>query len=206
MTNEGISDRRFMNRKYVILGIFAILVVVIASFVYYGHNSSNISPKDTPVPQNIFNVNTTVLNSPMINNQFDPPPNYYTNITQGNDLKVNVTITSTGPEEIVYIKNIQVWWYNPNVNLYTWYSPPNTGNDSSIQTSAFSYSSSPNPVSLQPYMSNSTILTLNIEKNAPTGQYSMYINFEAKPTQTNETSGFMQLDESHWFSIIINPS
>jgi hypothetical protein len=202
MTNEGISDRHVLNRKYVILAIFAILIVVITVFAYYGQSS----PRGTPAPQIIFSANTSIVNSPMIANQFFRPPNYYTNVTQGNDLKVNVTITSTGPEELVYVRNIQVVWYNPKVNLYSWDSPPNTGNDSSIQTSAFSYSSSPNPVSLQPSMSNSSILTLHIEKNAPTGQYSIYVNLEAELKQPVATSQFVQLDQSYWFAMIINPS
>jgi hypothetical protein len=182
------------------------LIVALTYFVILPQIKKAETPVATPVPQIIFNVNTSVVNGPMIDNQFGPPPNYYTNVTQGNDLKVNVTITSTGPEELVLVKNIQVWWYNPKVNLYTWYSPPNTGNDSVIQTSAFSYSSSPNPVSLQPSMSNSTIITFHIEKNAPIGQYSMYINLESEPKQTDENSVFMQLDKSYWFSMIINPS
>jgi hypothetical protein len=183
-----------------------ILILALTYFVLIPQIKTSLTPRGTPVPQIIFNANTSVVNGPMIANQFFQPPNYYTNVTQGIDLKINVTITSTGPEELVYVKNIQVWWYNPKVNLYTWSDPPNTGNDSSIQTSAFNYSSSPNPVSLQPSMSNSTILTLHIGKNAPTGQYSMYIDLEAKPDQPDAISQFVQLDQSYWFAMIINPS
>jgi len=186
--------------------IIVTLIMALTYFVMILQTKKSETPVATPVPQIIFNVNTRVVNGPVINNQFGPPPNYYTNVTQGNDLKVNVTITSTGPEELVYVDNVQLWWYNPKVNLHTWYYPPNTGNDSSIQTSAFSYSSSPNPVSLQPSMSNSTILTLYIEKNAPTGQYSMYINLEAELKQPVATSRFVQLDLSYWFAMIVNPS
>ena len=198
-----------MNRRSLLLAIIIIVIALIVALTYFvilPQIKKAETPVGTPVPQIIFNVNTSVVNGPMIDNQFGPPPNYYTNVTQGNDLKVNVTITSTGPEELVLVKNIQVWWYNPKVNLYTWYLPPNTGNDSVIQTSAFSYSSSPNPVSLQPSMSNSTIITFHIEKNAPIGQYSMYINLESEPKQTDENSVFMQLDKAYWFSMIINPS
>lgn len=202
--SEGISGRHVLNRKYVLLALLMVLFIAIAVFIYYGYAST--LPKSTPVLQMTFSLNTSVVNAPMINNQFGPPPNYYTNVTQGNDLKVNVTITSTGPQELVYVKDIQVWWYNPDVNLYTWYSPPNTGNDSSIQTSAFSYSSSPNPISLQPSLSNSTMLTLHIGKNAPTGQYSMYINLEAQLKQPLENSQFVELNQSYWFAMIINPS
>lgn len=202
--SEGISGRHVLNRKYVLLALLMVLFIAIAVFIYYGYAST--LPKSTPVLQMTFSMNTSVVNAPMINNQFGPPPNYYTNVTQGNDLKVNVTITSTGPQELVYVKDIQVWWYNPDVNLYTWYSPPNTGNDSSIQTSAFSYSSSPNPISLQPSLSNSTMLTLHIGKNAPTGQYSMYINLEAQLKQPLENSQFVELNQSYWFAMIINPS
>ena len=165
-------------------------------------------PSD-PVPNLVFTVSSEVLNSPMIDNKLAlPPPNYYTNVTQGSDLKINVTITSTGLEEVVNVTSVDVWWYNPQVNLYTWYEPPNTGNESSvIQASAFNYSSSPNPVSLQPSTSNSTIITLNIAKDAPTGQYSMYINLEAelKQSNENETSEFNVLEQAYWFSMIINP-
>lgn len=198
-----------MNRKSLLLAIIIIIIALIVALTYFvilPQIKKTETPVGTPVPQIIFNVNTSVVNGPMIDNQFGPPPNYYTNVTQGNDLKVNVTITSTGPEELVLVKNIQVWWYNPKVNLYTWYSPPNTGNDSIIQTSAFSYSLSHNPVSLQPSMSNSTVITFHIEKNAPIGQYSMYINLESEPKQTDENSVFMQLGKSYWFSMIINPS
>lgn len=202
-----------MNRKiFLFASIILVILILILAFTYFiiiPQNKIHNTPYGSIIPPRIiFTANTTVVNVPMINNQFGPSigPNYYTNVTQGNDLKINVTITSTGPEEFVYIENIQVWWYNPKVNLDTWYAPANTGNDSVIQTSAFSYSSSPNPVSLQPSMSNSTIITLLIEKNAPTGQYSMYINLEAELKQPVATSEFDQLDQSYWFSIIINPN
>jgi hypothetical protein len=175
-----------------------------AYFVVLPQIKKTETPAVTPARLTIFWANTSVVNGPMIDNQFGPPPNYYTNVTQGNDLKINVTITSTEPQDLVYVKNIQVFWYNPEVNLLTWSGQSNISNET--QTSAFSYSSSPNPVSLHPSMSNSTILTLHIEKNAPTGQYSMYINLEAQPKQTNENSGFMELDESYLFAMIINPS
>ena len=182
------------------------LILALTYFVIIPQMKKSVTPINTPVPQIIFRVNTTVVNDPMINNQFGPPPNYYTNVTQGNDLKINVTITSTGPEEAISIKGILLWWYNPTINLYSWYEPKNNLNYTSIQESAFSYSSSPNPVSIQPFMSNSTILTLNIEKNAPTGQYSMYINLEAELKQPVATSEFDLLDQSYWFAMIINPS
>jgi hypothetical protein len=203
-TNEGLSGRRILSSKYVILAIFTILFLVITIFAYQCHTST--LSKSTPALQMTFNVNTSVINGPMVNNSFFPPPKYYTNVTQGNDLKINVTLTSTGHEELVYIKNVQLWWYNPEVNLYTWSDPPNTGNDSNIQANAFSYFSSPNPVSLQPSTSNSTILTLHIAKNAPIGQYSMYINLEAELKQPVASSEFVELNQAYWFAMIINPS
>jgi hypothetical protein len=193
--------------KLVVLRVVVIVIaIIIIGIIYLGY-SSQIHPHNTPVPQIIFSANTSVVNGPMINNPFFPPPNYYTNVTQGNNLKVNVTITSTGPEEFVYIKNLQVWWYNHNVLLTTWDDPEDdTGNPSIIQMSAFNYTSSPNSVSLQPFTSNSTIITLHIAKDAPTGQYSMYINLEAELKQPVATSQFVLLDQSYWFAMIINPS
>jgi hypothetical protein len=131
--------------------------------------------------------------------------NYYTNVTQGSNLRINVTIMSTGPEELVFIRDIQVWWYNARINLCTWGSPP-IGNGSMIQASAFNYTSSPNPVSLQPSKSNSTIITLNIKDDAPVGQYSMYINLEAATMETPPPNSFFMPVASYWFSMIINSS
>jgi hypothetical protein len=192
-------ERRILLLATVILAAIA-LIIALGYFIYI----SKVTPASTPVPAIVFDANISVANGPMIVNQAGPPPYYYTNVTQGDDLEVNVTVTSTGLEELIFVKSIEVWWYNPEVNLYTWYYPP-IGNASAIQTNAFSYSSTPNPVSLQPYMSNFTIVTLHIAKDAPTGQYSMYINLGAELEESGETPEFAWLDQAYWFSMIINP-
>ncbi|MGE5637723.1 MAG: hypothetical protein ACM3WQ_03355, partial [Chloroflexota bacterium] len=90
-------------------------------------------------------------------------------------LQVNITFTSIGDQSLTLpIENLKVTYYNSNVDLHKWIN--DNGNYSLLQQQAFDYQFIPTLVTLQPKMSNSTILTMNIAQDAPTGQYSIEIN------------------------------
>ena len=196
-----------MNRKALVVVSIVLIIISVLIFEYINFLSTPSHLPENPVPPTYYTTTISLVNSPEIPNEAGPPPDFYANITRGNELKISINVTSTGLSPVlVIVQKISVWWYNPTVNLSTWYWPPNNSTDTNIQESAFSYSASPNSVNLQLSSSNSTIITLNIAKDAPVGQYSMYINLETELPQSNGTYALSAWGPtSYWFAMIINP-
>jgi hypothetical protein len=168
MKNESIPDRHFLNRKYLIL-IITILIIALAVLAY--SYTQSIAPRGTPI--RLYDYKISVLN-PQVT-EVSGYNGFFNNISQGLSLEVNMTFTSrTDQPTILPVENISISYYNSTVNLHSWIN--DNGDYSSIQQQAFNYSLSLNQVTLKPYMSNSTLLTINLAQNAPIGQYSIEIN------------------------------
>jgi hypothetical protein len=109
---------------------------------------------------------------------------YFNNVSQGLPLQVNITISSETNQTInVPMENVTAIYYNSTVNYSTDFPEVEQYNQTLlqqqafiIQQQAFNYSFSPNQVTLQPNMSNSTILTIKLAPNAPLGQYTLDVN------------------------------
>lgn len=87
------------------------------------------------------------------------------NVTQGATLQVNMTITSCLDTELsLPFENLTIKTYNTT----TWDS-------SKPQEKIFNYTFSQNPLILPPNGNNSCILTLKMAKDAPIGEYQMYV-------------------------------
>lgn len=162
-----------LSRRIILLAYFAIIILVIALayFVVIPQLTNTVHLADTPVP--LYQCSLSVLNP-----QVTEVPGYnsfYDNVSQGMSLKVNLTFNSTTNQPItIPIENLTVSYYSNTVNLHSWV---NNGEYYSIQQQAFNYSFSQKQLTIQPFMSNSTILTINLAQNAPIGQYSILIYF-----------------------------
>jgi len=117
------------------------------------------------------------------------------NVSQGASLKVNWTIRSESGQPLsIPIENLSVAYYNSTVNLgHSVY----TANDySTLQEAALSYSFSLSPITLQPAATASTILTINVASNAPTGQYSLQITQSINIVNANGSTTLQYHEQS----------
>ena len=155
-----------MHRRYYV--IISILIIVIV-LVYYSF-TQKFTPASTP--PTLYTYSFSVLNQQVT--KVAGYSDFLNNVTQGLSLQENLTLTSTTDQSItIPIENLTVTYYNSIVNLNSWIN--DNGNHSLIQQQAFAYSFSQNQLVLQPHLSNSTILTINLTENAPLGQYSLDI-------------------------------
>jgi len=97
------------------------------------------------------------------------------NASQGTTQQVNLTLTSRCPTEIVVpFENLTIYSYYSDVD-YNFYGNYSGDWRASAQETVFNYSFSLSQLTLQPFISNSTVLTINLANNAPLGSYSFEI-------------------------------
>jgi len=98
------------------------------------------------------------------------------NASQSSTIQANLTLTSMSAEKItVPIEDLRMTYYNATVDYKRWVN--NDYNYSTLQAESLNYSFSLNQLTLEPNMSNSTILTINVAQNATPGQYFFFIDF-----------------------------
>jgi hypothetical protein len=190
-----------LNSKIVRITFALIVLVIIFVVLILGYfalselnQKSNTLPNKTPIP--LVNENFSVDKDIAISGYTG-----WINVSQGTNFNVNLTLTSlAGQIEKVQIENLTLTYYNSQVKLG---SNINTLNDySSIQRSTFNYSLGINPVTIQPIMSNSTIITINLAQDAPTGQYTIAVKVTVEGLQPNGT--FKQKEShTHDFNMIV---
>jgi uncharacterized membrane protein len=188
-----------MNRKYIIP--IAILIVAVVIVLAYCSFTQKITPASTP-PM-LYDCNLSVLN-PQVT-KVAGYNSFFNNVSQGLPLQVNMTFTSMATQPItIPIENLRVTYYSSTVDLHRWID--DNGNYSLIQQQAFSYSFSLSQLTLQPAMSNSTLLVINLAQNAPVGQYSIEINLgNVKAINANENSQLLSYSETIGLEMIVTP-
>jgi hypothetical protein len=153
-----------MKRRNYIISIALIVIVMVGLVVYFGYSSIGTeSPASTP----------PLLYTPSVSPQI-------INASQGSTQQVNLTLTSICSTKIeIPIEALTINGYtigiSDNVNAS---SPWST----SVQEDVFNYSFSLNQLILQPFKSNSTIITINLtdsfnEQPTTLGSYSLDISF-----------------------------
>jgi hypothetical protein len=159
----------------VIALIFSVLVLTLGTAIYYYNQNKQTEPK--PIAGHHPPLYTTTMST--LNSEVDIIGRNggaaYDNISQGTLFQVNLTfISKTNQQILIPLENLTVSYYNSTVDRKLFFS-----SDKSypvIQALAFNYSFSLNPIILQPNMSNSTILTINLADDAPVGQYILAIH------------------------------
>ncbi len=96
------------------------------------------------------------------------------NVSQGNAQQITLTFKSVTSSELeVPIENLTVVGYTSDLNYN--FNGNSSGWSTSAQDAVFTYSFSLSQLILQPYASNSTVLTINLADDAPSGSYSIEI-------------------------------
>ncbi len=172
------------KRSLLIYAVPVAALTLVAVILAFWFSMSMWTPASTP-PATI-DVNITVINQGVtsisgFNSAFD-------NVPQGTNLQFNLNFASRSGEPILMqIENLKINYYNSTVDTKQWInSDPNQYTD--LQKNALNYSFNPNPVTLQQLASNSTILTMNLAQDAPTGQYSFEINTTTMVIQPDGTT------------------
>jgi hypothetical protein len=159
-----------MNRRIVFIAILLVAVLVISSgLIAYNQRqvSSNKNIKHPGMPAQLFNYSISTLYNGVANEGF------YSNVTQGTTLHVNITFHSLTYQAIeIPLENLTVNGYSDVINTHV---SGSFGNASLIHNNAFTYCFSLNHIVVQPSMSNSTVLTINFANNIPLGQYDFLV-------------------------------
>ena len=153
-------------------------VVVTSVYLYY---NSNNRPASTPAVMYTSNI------SPTISLQTTGGISNVINVSQGATQQINLTLTSLYSSQIVAIpiENLRLLAYNSAIDYKNW--DTSNWNTSIVQEKVFTYSFSLSELTLQPNMSNSTIITLSLTNNAPLGRYALWVNLgDIKFLSTNE--------------------
>ena len=134
-------------RKRRALAMVLIVVVTISGAIIWYYGDWGIPPKPRQ----------------MVNSDVSP---FHVTVAQGVTFQVNITLTSLLDTEIsIPLENLLLRFSN-----YTLY-------DSAPQEKIFNYTFSPNPLTLAPTNSNSSILTVKLAEDAPIDNYTMSIAF-----------------------------
>jgi hypothetical protein len=113
-----------------------------------------------------------------------PPMIYYydifpqiANTTQGATTHVNLTLTSTSSAKMAIPIDLKLLGYSSTIEgfntyeTFAWGGGSDYWNNSVVQENVFNYSLSFNKLTLEPGASNSTIITISLADDAPTGRY-----------------------------------
>jgi hypothetical protein len=125
------------------------------------------------------------------------------NVSQGTTQMLNYTLASMCSSQFsVSIENLTLTYYD---SFYNDWNNVTDWNPSVPQQSVFNYSLSQSQLTLQPNMSNSTIITINWADNAPTGRYIISVNlgqaeFLAEPSKYYGATG-----QPVAIEVIVNP-
>jgi uncharacterized membrane protein len=115
-----------------------------------------------------------------------------------------MTFTSiTNQPIMIPIENLSAHYINSTVDLQRWIN--GYDNYSFVPQQAFNYSFSVNQVTLQPYMSNSILLTINIPEDAPLGRYAIRINL-GNVEVVNADENSLSYSATWGFGITVTPS
>ena len=153
-----------MNKKIIAIILAIVIIAGVSGTVAY-HSLFMPASTEKPIPP--------TPTPPLLYNEANFPQ--YMNASQGTTQQLNLTLTSMCSSEIaIPIENLTINGYTSIINYdFAGGSPWNT----SVQQTVFNYSFSLSQLILQPFMSNSTIITINLADNAAFGSYSLEIHY-----------------------------
>jgi hypothetical protein len=136
-------------RKNVLL-ILAVSIILLTIIIAYSLNSSSIfAPSIPSKPRPLISIGTDPQNA---------------NVTQGMSFAVNLTITSMAEKE-----------FSIPLNLTLYIIRNSTGWQGLPEEVGFTFSFNPDLLILEPYGSNSSLLSVTIAENAPVGEYQFSV-------------------------------
>ena len=152
-----------VNRRLVIFFVLlAVLVLGVVSVMVYF--SAQRIPSSTPTVQ--YSTDISSLNTKDLN------------VSQGTKLQLNLTFTSHGTEQLtIPIENLTLLNYDGSMPMdYKSWNFSSNWSPTIPQERVFNYTFGANRITLQPALSNSTILTIYVAEDAPLGKYAFGIN------------------------------
>jgi hypothetical protein len=156
-----------MNQRYFVVILIVLIMVVVLGLVYLNNNSNR--PVSTPAVLYTSNI------SPVVSTQVTGGVLNVIVAARGEGQQINLTLTSHHSSQMaVKIENLRLIAYNSTIDSKNW--DASNWNTPLIQESVFTYSFSRSELTLQPNISNSTIITLSLTNNAPIGRYALEIN------------------------------
>jgi len=182
-------DRKLHEVISIILTVIVIIGLVYAALIL------NRPPTSTPITlyTYIISPQNTGLTTDVMN------------ITQGGTDQVSLTLRALhSPQIEVPIENLKLTAYNSTID-YSNNWDTSSWNTSIVQQKVFNYSFTLSQLTLQPNMSNFTIITIKLADNAPTGRYALEINlgnlkFLSKPAKYD-----ISYSEGIWLGMIVTP-
>jgi hypothetical protein len=156
-----------MNHSYFVVISIVLVVVVVLGLVYLYNNLNR--PVSTPAVLYTSNI------SPAVSTQITGGVLNVIVAARGETQQINLTLTSQHSSQIaVKIENLRLIAYNSTIDNKNW--DASNWNTSMVQERVFNYSFGLSELTLQPYLSNSTIITLSLTNNAPIGKYALEID------------------------------
>ena len=183
-----------MKRTYYHIISIILAVVVVVGLVYLGY-AIRIQPVSTPIT--LYSHSISSENTGLILDVI--------NASQGTTQQVNLTLSSMSSAQIaIPIENLKLTAYNSTIDYGdNW--DTSSWNTSIVQQSVFNYSFSVSQITLQPNMSNSTIITIKWAGNAPTGRYTLYINLGDLKFLSAHGKYDQSYGTSIWLGVILTP-
>jgi hypothetical protein len=178
-----------VNRKIVTIAAILTLVIIIAVAAF-------ISYRYLFIPQGGHKLEFIADYSPINTRDM--------NVSQGTTLLINVTLSSLSSQQIAMLTVLRLCSYNETVDYGNWYNWQEW-NTSIVQERVFNYSFSPNEPTLQPLMSNSTVLTINLAEDAPLGRYYSELIFRIKYIHEDGTSELDNGETHYSLNMIVTP-
>jgi len=127
------------------------------------------------------------------------------NASLGSTQHLNLTLTSMSSMQILIpAENLKLTAFNSTID-YSNNWDTSSWNTSVTQESVFNYSLSLSQLILQPNVSNSTIVTINLANNAPTGRYALEINLGDVKFLSAHGKHDQSYGSSVWLGMIVTP-
>ncbi len=190
--------KKVSNKAILIAAILFVTVVGLAVFIQQYENSvsnSNASHISTPEPLFSYDISSLESNTTCVNGLIN-------NVSQGAELRANITFTSMASQSIeIPIESMKLLGYSNSNDNSNW--DTSKWNTSVPQEKVFSYSFNLKALTLQPGTSNSTILTLDLSKDAPVGRYALDVNLGNVKVMTPEGRPKSSCSTSIWMGLVV---
>lgn len=189
-----MSEQKTRITLAIVLAIVSVFLIAGASYSFFPVQESPSNPVILPLPMptsppgtstnNQSNVMPMLLLDVMLLQYPDSTKSFRFNITQGETIKINVTLSSLSNDTeftIPLYLSVGAFENQPSAKMIT--SPPSpypalpwpSHDDSPTAPKPFEATFDPNPLILKPNESKASILTITALEDAEPGTYTMFV-------------------------------
>jgi hypothetical protein len=175
MLHRFLGDEGVNTKHLSIVAVILVMAIILGTFsTYIWMENLTIGDLD--------DITEPLIECKLSNLREEDTTVYIMNVTQGSTQQVDFTLTSKTDQELTIPLDLELMVLHSetyNGELDCFFPSPDTANcyyyNQSAQNKLFNYTFSPSQLGLQPHQSNSTIITLEIVKDAPLGFYAFNI-------------------------------